>query len=131
MSLPNILIVDDSKFMCFTISDCLLKEFPSINIISTDSFNSALHEFISNDIDLVITDYVLPGKKNGVNLLEKLYSFDDDFYSIVISSLATQEIINNSFKIGASAFIKKPFNRNKLNSIVKDIFSCNDVTKIS
>ncbi len=105
----NILIIDDSMFLCKQLQKIL-----SISSYNTDiAYNAkdGLEKLNTKDINLIILDMELPDK-HGLEVLEEIKTNDrfSHIPVIVISGHNDAEIVRNAFKTGASYFITKPFN---------------------
>jgi len=66
-----------------------------------------------NKFDLFIFDINVPGM-SGVELLEKLRSFNDTTPAIVVTAYADTKHLKSSFDAGAHDYIKKPFELEEL-----------------
>lgn len=105
----NILIIDDSKYMC--------KQLQKIVTISNYNSETALTakdglEIIhTQDVNLVILDMELPDM-HGLEVLEKIKESNDFCHIpvIIISGNNDAEVVRKCFKVGVSDFITKPFN---------------------
>ncbi len=78
----------------------------------------ALHLFRHGNIDLVITDLVMP-KMDGIELLEALKSLRPETEVIVISAQGTIEKAVQAMKLGAFDFIEKPINPRVISLLVE------------
>ena len=105
----NILIIDDSKFICKQIQKIL--EVRNYNTIVALTAKEGLEALDKNLVNLVILDMELPDK-HGLEVLAEIR--EDEGYChipvIVLSGSNNPETVRDSLKIGASDFIKKPFN---------------------
>ncbi len=78
----------------------------------------ALHLFRQGNVDLVITDLVMP-KMDGIELLEALKSLRPETEVIVISAQGTIEKAVQAMKLGAFDFIEKPINPRVISLLVE------------
>ena len=105
----NILIIDDSMFMCKQ----LQKILKISNYNSDIAFNAkeGLLKLNEQKVNLIILDMELPDK-HGLDLLQEIKEKDEFAHIpvIVISGSNDAEVVRESLKLGASDFIKKPFN---------------------
>lgn len=123
MGSGNVLIIDDSNFMRLSLKSTINQAFPGFKYFYAKDFPSALGIVASNDISLLLTDYVILGNINGIELLDRLYFLGYDFVSIVLSSMATPDVVTNAVSVGASTFLKKPVDKDKLISVVSKVLS--------
>ena len=109
----NILIVDDDKDICTTLSKILLSKGFLVDIAHNS--DSAMDEIKNKSIDLVLLDVWLENsKKNGLELLKIIKNFNPNTPVILISGHANVEMAVKAIKQGAFYFIEKPFKSEKL-----------------
>ena len=113
----NILIVDDEKDICLTLSKILSsKGFVVKLAVNSDA---AINEIKKTPIDLVLLDVWLEGsKKNGLQLLKIIKNYNPNTPVILISGHANIDIAVKAIKEGAFYFIEKPFKSEKLFLII-------------
>ncbi len=105
----TILVIDDSKFMCKQMQSILdIRNYiTKIALNAEDGF-----KILNNtDINLVILDMELPDK-HGLDLLREIKDKDEFCHIpiIILSGSNDPKLIRDSLKVGASDFVKKPFN---------------------
>ena len=105
----NVLIIDDSMFMCKQIQKILsVRNYnSSIALTAKDGFDMIL----SQNFNLIVLDMELPDK-HGLELLYEIRERDEFCHIpvIILSGNNDPEIIRDCLKSGASDFITKPFN---------------------
>jgi two-component system chemotaxis response regulator CheY len=109
----NILVADDSptirKFVSFTLSARGYK------IISACDGMEALEKLPSEEIDLIITDLNMPNV-DGFELIRTVRG-NDDYESIpiiILSSLGSENDVDEGLNCGANSYLKKPFDPNRI-----------------
>lgn len=104
----RVLVVEDSESFRFAISSLLHRQM--FQVIDVPDAESALSILAEESIDLVITDYVLPGM-NGVDLTRLIRAdHSKDSIPIIGISATSEAMITATFlKSGANDFIAKPF----------------------
>ena len=113
----NILIVDDDKDICTTLSKILLSKGFLVDIAHNS--DSAMDEIKNKSIDLVLLDVWLENsKKNGLELLKIIKNFNPNTPVILISGHANVEMAVEALKLGAYEFITKPFAAEQLLNFV-------------
>ena len=113
----NILIVDDDKDICLTLSKILTSKGYSVSIANNSDV--AINEIKNTSVDLVLLDVWLEGsKKNGLELLKIIKSFNPNTPVVLISGHANVEMAVKAIKQGAFYFIEKPFKSEKLFLII-------------
>ncbi|ABP66930.1 response regulator receiver sensor signal transduction histidine kinase [Caldicellulosiruptor saccharolyticus DSM 8903] len=111
----RILIVDDSPLICRQINEIINSMEMNWEIWMVDTGEKAIELIDKNDIDIVFLDIVLPGI-SGFDVLKFVRRIKEygDVYVIVMTSLDDDEVIKESFSLGANDFIRKPINQVEL-----------------
>ncbi len=108
----NVLIVDDEKIMIETIRRGLrTKGFNVIEALNGKDAIDLLHG--TETIDIVITDYSMPGM-NGIELLEKIRLINNDVPVIMMTAYSDKELVIDAMKNKCNGFIDKPFSLEEL-----------------
>jgi PAS domain S-box-containing protein len=105
----NILIIDDSMFMCKQIQKILTVR--NYNSFVAFTAKDGLENIITHNLNLILLDMELPDK-HGLELLSELKNKDELCHIpiIVLSGNNDPELVRECLKSGASDFITKPFN---------------------
>lgn len=108
----KILIVEDDKLMLKTIVHHLRGK--GYDVTTAEDGFKALELVQKNDTDLIISDIMMPNI-SGLELLNLLKQFYfNNVPVILISSLDKAELLLCSMGLGATDFITKPINFDKL-----------------
>jgi len=104
----NILLVDDQRDILRLIHATLdtLKK-PELKIFEAPSGEEALLESSRNQIDLLVTDYKLPGM-TGVELMHKVRARHPEAKVILITGMNERKIREEMLNAGALAIFDKP-----------------------
>jgi signal transduction histidine kinase len=102
----SILVVDDNPNVLESTS-LLLKEY-GYDVSSASSPAEAIDRVQSNNIDVVVTDIVMP-EISGIKLLEQVHNIDPRTPVILMTAYADMEKVIEALKQGAFDFIIKPF----------------------
>ena len=111
-----ILIVEDDPNVGESIRLLLKKR--GFSILLASNGKEALHLFRQENVDLVITDLVMP-KMDGIELLEAVKGLKPETEVIVISAQGTIEKVVQAMKLGAFDFIEKPINPRVISFVVE------------
>lgn len=104
----KILIVDDDKLILTVLSSKLKTK--GYDIISADNVVDALGIIQDQNIDLIVSDVMMPGI-SGLSFLSVLKEFNFRKIPLIfISSLDQTNLISKSLALGANDFIVKPIN---------------------
>ena len=108
--MANILVVDDEAPVRNLLSDVLEKEGYTVFTAETGVVASEIYN--SNDIDLIITDLVMP-EKGGIDLIMELKKQDPNIKVIAISGgggiTGRFDYLPIAKLVGATEIIAKPF----------------------
>ncbi len=118
---PTILICDDSLLVRKKMKDCLM-ECGDFNILEAASGQSSVEMFEQHNPDLVFLDIVMPDK-NGIVALNEMKAIRKDVKVIMLSSSGTRSHLKAAMDEGASDFIQKPWEKDQIEHIVKNIFN--------
>ncbi len=126
MILPqsNILVVDDELFFRKLYCDLLMEEGYHVEVC--DNGDDAIKILQQQQIDLVVTDMVMPGK-SGLDLLRAAKAQSNPPDVILVTGHATMESAIDALKSGAHDYLIKPFNPEDLKHQVRN---CLDQRKL-
>lgn len=114
--MPTILIVDDEKDFCNSLSDLLQSE--GYETISAFGGREAIFILENKSIDLVFLDINLPGMK-GIEVLEKIKNIEESLPVIMLTGYGEIKSAVDSMKKGAFNYLTKPFNNDELLIVIK------------
>ena len=112
----KILIVDDEKDMCWTLSKFLGKH--GYETDTAQEGDSALKKIQSENIDLVLLDIQMPGK-DGLKVLKEIKALREKLPVIMITGYGSPEVAARAIQLGASDYLSKPFDNQTLLSVVQ------------
>lgn len=120
----NVMLVDDDRDCLNSLNSAL--GLHGFNVRSFESPVQALQIFQENprSIDVVITDYHLPGM-TGTDLLKKIHLEKPHAPVIIISGGSIKNIKTICRKAGARAFFSKPLNIKQVISKLKQLTAMN------
>ena len=109
----NILVVDDEEVQVETLKRALRsKGYQVFKALSAVEALEQLHE-MTYRIDVVLTDYVMPGK-DGIELLKKIRESYEELPVIIMSAYGEKEMLIDALRNRCDGFIEKPFNVDQL-----------------
>lgn len=116
-SLPNILIVDDSKDLCEYLSEQLSNDY---NITLAFSGNNAWNIILQSRPDLIITDMKMPDG-NGLELIQHVRENGelDSTPIIMLTGEGDDNLQLEAFNLRVDHFIQKPFNLTILEGAIR------------
>ncbi|MBC8384418.1 MAG: response regulator [Candidatus Cloacimonetes bacterium] len=104
--MSSILVVEDNIDMQFLLVNLLKKEGFEITTVSNGL--EALNNIENIDPSLVLLDIRLPGM-NGLEVLEKIRKLNRNIPIIMVTAYANIKDASRSIRLGAKAYITKPF----------------------
>ena len=117
----NILVVDDNKSILSALDILLTSEFQSVILISNP--NLILATLKKNDFNLVILDMNFSAGINtgneGLYWLERIKETNPEVSVVMITAYGDIDIAVKALKAGASDFILKPWDNEKLLATLK------------
>lgn len=123
MRILKFLVCDDSKLMRMKMSEILKKlETPEIKVEVFEASDGQEAVRLYKEIKpcVVFLDITMP-VKSGLEALEEIVKFDNEAKVIMASSVGTKEHLKRAIDLGASDFIQKPVEEDKLIPILKRI----------
>jgi DNA-binding NtrC family response regulator len=119
----TILVVDDdienARSYCEILTDLNYRVFTGGDV------NAALALLQSEKVDLVITDYRMPGK-TGLDFIVALRQIRPDLPVIMITAYGNIETYLRSMSLGAFEFVNKPITKGEFERIVQHALNKND-----
>lgn len=113
--MPTILIVDDDDAIRGMLYD-LLSEKYECNTASMAE--EALQYLQVERYDAILTDIAMPGL-TGVELLKRIQETDSNTPVILISGKGSEQDPQDLIKLGAFAYVTKPFNLDDIEEVVE------------
>lgn len=103
--MPNILVIDDDKDICLTLSKFLTKNNYQVEVAhkGEDGLQTLRH----NNFDLILCDYRLPDY-TGVELLQKIKILSPGVAIIIITGYSDVRTAVETFRFGANDYVTKP-----------------------
>ncbi len=112
----SILVIDDDTAVRDLLNDFLCRL--GYRVITAATPGIGLERFQKLEVDLIITDQMMPGM-SGIDLLKIVRSFDLDIPVVMITGYPSIDVTLKTMKEGASDFITKPFNLEHVKLVVK------------
>jgi len=115
--MKRILVVDDEQSMRELLAIMLRKE--GYEVLTADSRAQAAAAFARGPVDLVVTDVRLPDG-DGIEVLRHVKAASPETVVIVMTAFGTTETAVAARKLGAEAYVLKPFDVDELRIAVRD-----------
>ncbi len=125
MTKNRILVVDDNKNVLEGLNLLLGEKYDTFLAFDGES---ALEIIRNKEIDLVITDMVMPGM-NGIELLENIKEIKPDITVVILTGHGTIELAVEAIKKGAADLIEKPFQVDKILIDVENLLKMRELER--
>ena len=113
----RVLIVDDERSMCEMLAILLKKE--GLEVCTAGSRAEAADLLRGGPVALVLTDVQLPDG-DGLEILRHVKAASPETAVVVMTAYGTSEMAVAARKLGAEAYILKPFDVDELRIVVRD-----------
>lgn len=110
--MSKIMIVDDAAFMRVTIRKMLEAHDYEIVSEACDGVE-AVDKFKQTQPDIITMDITMPNK-TGIEALKEIKNIDSNVKVVMVSAMGQEQLIREAVISGASSFIVKPFDKEKL-----------------
>lgn len=92
------------------------------NCITSYNATDGIDTYLSEHPDVVICNMVLPGM-SGLEFLQQIRKSDSKTRVIMMSSMTSERLVVQAFRLGANDFLKKPIQDNDIIPILNDYSS--------
>lgn len=120
--MATVLLVDDERSVREMVSEVLLQS--GHQVVEAASVKEARALFIEHDIDLVVTDLVMP-EQSGIDLILAFKEIRADIKVLAISGgggiTGRFDYLPIASLVGAGAILKKPFSISELSEKVDEL----------
>ena len=126
--MAKILIVDDDEDLLRLTGEYLRSV--GIEYDLADSAQQARNSLKHSGYDMIVSDFNMPGE-SGLDLLRYVSSIYPETPFVLMTGSEDLRIKRESMRMGAHAYIQKPFYLNELGKIVIDLLRRDDLKEVS
>lgn len=116
--MKKVLVVDDTKNIRMLLTTCL--ELNGYEVITANNGQQAIEIFKSASLDLAFLDIKLP-EMSGTEVLRKIREMNIFIPVIIMTAFATVKNAVECTKLGAVAYLQKPFTADKVKTVLSQI----------
>ncbi|MGD2028434.1 MAG: response regulator [Desulfobacterales bacterium] len=117
--MKTILVVDDKRVQLKTLKRGLRTK--GYQVVEAISGKQALEHLVNdNNIDIVLTDYAMPGM-NGIELLQKIREHNKNIPVIIMTAYGDKDLVIEALHHRCNGFIDKPFEMDELLEEIQNI----------
>ena len=110
----KILIADDSLFMRKMLKDILSIE-NKYELVEAQNGSETEQQFKTHKPDLTLLDIIMPeGEEEGIRVLKEIKKLSPGAKVVMLTAVGQDSIIAECKKAGASDYIVKPFDKEKV-----------------
>lgn len=117
-AVKRVLVVDDSRVQRRILSSSLKRW--GYEVLEADSGHAALEICKNEPLDLILSDWMMPGM-NGLEFCKEFRKLKRDSYGyfILLTSKSEKDEVAHGLDIGADDFLTKPVNANELRARIR------------
>lgn len=118
----TILLVEDSSKLRELISESL--RFLGYHVIEAGDGQEAIQKWQEHheQIDMLLSDIVLPGQRTGFELVEKFRESKPALKIILSSSYSAELVDDGRLSAGNMAYLRKPYGIEAMSKVIRDCF---------
>jgi two-component system response regulator HydG len=117
--MSKILLIEDDETLRDGMSQVLKKAGHQVTDVSNGPAGVEICR--KEKFDLVITDYRMSEEMNGLQVLDRVKSIDEDTDAILITAYGTIDMAVEAMKKGAADYVTKPFSASEFNIRVEKV----------
>jgi len=102
----KLLLIDDDEWIRDSLS--IFFEGEGCHLLALETAEDGLEELKSQDYDIIIADYRLPGM-DGLEFLKQSQETNPNAMRVLITAYGNSEIFSKAYKLGVQDCINKPF----------------------
>ncbi len=120
--MKSVLIVDDASVVRLMLKKALKADFEVIGEATNGV--DALDKYKELKPDVVTMDITMP-EADGIQATKDIIAFDADAKIVMMSGIDQKEMLTQAIKAGASSYIVKPFEKDRIVSTLNDVIRSN------
>jgi len=123
--MKKVLVVDDTKNIRMLLTTCL--ELKGYKVLTAEAGKAAIDimQKEKDSIDIIFLDIKMP-EMNGTEVLKIIREMGARCPVIIMTAYATVKNAVDCTKLGAVAYLQKPFSPGKVSSILEEIFNSSE-----
>jgi DNA-binding NtrC family response regulator len=122
----RVLLVDDDIELLDIARILLQKKAPDVEIFVSSSVKDAFEKLENEEIDVIISDYLIPDS-SGLDMIKALRTSGDGIGFVIWKGHSSEEVVIKSLNLGTDYYVLKGEDYRDQFSAIKDVIQ--DVTK--
>ena len=123
MAKPTVLIVDDEKSARDGLVRALRRDY---HVLAAESGSAALEVLSGQQVDVLLSDVRMPGM-DGITLMQRALANHSELTCIILTAYGDVDIAVEAMKQGATDFMTKPINLDKLELVLGRVLKAKQV----
>ena len=116
----TVVVVDDEEMVTTSLFSLLMQE-TDYDVLTFNSPREALNTLQDQEVDLVISNYLMPGEMNGIEFLLEVRRLQPEAIRIILTGCVGKEnAIKAINKVGLYQYVEKPWDNDALLSLVRN-----------
>ena len=104
----TVVVVDDEEMVTTSLFSLLMQE-TDYDVLTFNSPREALNTLQDQEVDLVISNYLMPGEMNGIEFLLEVKRLQPEAIRIILTGCATKRIAVKAInEVGLYQYVEKP-----------------------
>lgn len=116
----SILVVDDQLGVCRLLYEAFSED--GFQVRTAASGQEAIEQVKETLPDLILMDMKMPGM-NGLETLYEIRQISQDVAVVIMTAYGELEVVTEALKLGAKEYITKPFDLDKLKTLVRQVLA--------
>jgi two-component system chemotaxis response regulator CheY len=121
MAAKRIITVDDAPIIRLMIKDVLVECGKYDVVAECCNGREAVEKYKELKPDLVTMDIIMP-EMDGIQALEEILKFDPNAKVVMVTAIDQRESLMKAIRLGATDYIVKPFEADRVMSAVQKAF---------
>ena len=118
MPIKTVLIIEDEEDIRSTLA--IFLESKGYTVWQAEGVERTVRMLNETVPDLIFLDVMLPGL-DGIEILKMIKRYDSSVPVVIMSGYASEEIARRSLKLGAYDYVRKPFDLDRIASLLSSI----------
>jgi two-component system chemotaxis response regulator CheY len=117
----NILVVDDSMITINKITQMLVTMGHNVIAYAKTGYE-AYKATLMNEVDLITMDITMPDM-DGIEACKRILEKNPNLLIVMITSHGQEHMVLRAIEAGAKGYLLKPIEAEKLETVIKDVFT--------
>jgi CheY-like chemotaxis protein len=117
-NMESVLVVDDVEWQRQVASALITQLGYQVNVVS--SGEAAVEYIKNNKVDILVLDMIMEPGIDGLETYQQILKINSDQKAIIVSGFSETDRTKEAQKLGAGAYVKKPYLKEKIGVAIRD-----------